>query len=106
MTRIVFDGVGRTLTADGHAGYAPAGQDIVCSAVSALMYGCWNALSDLYMRGKLPHPPDAQAGDGGFMRLSWEAADSADMIAGYFADALGLIAEQYPEHVKFKKIFE
>ena len=25
------------LTLEGHAGYAPAGQDIVCAAVSALM---------------------------------------------------------------------
>lgn len=28
----------RRITVSGHAGYAPAGQDIVCAAVSALMY--------------------------------------------------------------------
>lgn len=28
----------RRITVSGHAGYAPVGQDIVCAAVSALMY--------------------------------------------------------------------
>lgn len=28
----------RRITVSGHAGHAPAGQDIVCAAVSALMY--------------------------------------------------------------------
>ncbi len=28
----------RRITVSGHAGYAPAGQDIVCAAVSALTY--------------------------------------------------------------------
>lgn len=28
----------RRITVSGHAGYAPAGQDIVCAAVSALAY--------------------------------------------------------------------
>lgn len=27
-----------TLTVEGHAGYAPSGQDIVCAAASALVY--------------------------------------------------------------------
>lgn len=103
MIRVVFDAAGRTLTAEGHAGYAPQGQDIVCSAVSALMYGCWNALSDLYLRGKLTQPPDAKVGDKGYMRIQWEQGDSADMIAGYFADAIGLVAERYHEFVKFSK---
>lgn len=29
---------GAELTAQGHAGYAPAGQDIVCAAVSSVLY--------------------------------------------------------------------
>ena len=41
MIRIqrVFHRDGLTLTAEGHAGYAPSGQDIVCAGVSALLYG-------------------------------------------------------------------
>ena len=30
---------GLEIFAEGHAGYAPVGQDIVCAGVSALLYG-------------------------------------------------------------------
>ena len=36
MIRVRFDGT--QVTVSGHAGYAPAGRDIVCAAVSALVY--------------------------------------------------------------------
>lgn len=36
MIRVRFDGA--QVTISGHAGYAPAGGDIVCAAVSALVY--------------------------------------------------------------------
>ena len=36
MIRVRFDGA--QMTVSGHAGYAPAGRDIVCAAVSALVY--------------------------------------------------------------------
>ena len=36
MIRVQFDGA--QVTVSGHAGYAPAGRDIVCAAVSALVY--------------------------------------------------------------------
>ena len=35
MIRVRFDGA--QMTVSGHAGYAPAGRDIVCAAVSALV---------------------------------------------------------------------
>ena len=36
MIRVRFDGP--TVTMEGHAGYAPRGEDIVCAAMSALVY--------------------------------------------------------------------
>lgn len=36
MIRVRFGGA--QVTVSGHAGYAPAGRDIVCAAVSALVY--------------------------------------------------------------------
>ena len=33
--------------AEGHAGYAPRGRDIVCAGVSALLYGCYDYLCRL-----------------------------------------------------------
>ena len=41
MIKIIYvtdpEGGKLTMRAEGHAGYAPAGQDIVCAAVSCLM---------------------------------------------------------------------
>ena len=36
MIRVSIDPVGMTFRLDGHAGYAPEGQDIVCAGVSML----------------------------------------------------------------------
>ena len=44
MIRAVFDGT--HVTVCGHAGHAPAGQDIVCAAVSALVYALAGSLED------------------------------------------------------------
>jgi len=38
---------GLEISAEGHAGYAPVGQDIVCAGVSALLYGFVAYLKEL-----------------------------------------------------------
>ena len=40
------DGAYRSLTVEGHAGYAEKGKDIICSAASALMMSLQSALED------------------------------------------------------------
>lgn len=43
MIRIAIDVERMQLRAEGHAGYAPPGRDIVCAAASALIYAlCYN----------------------------------------------------------------
>lgn len=44
MIRVQFDGA--QVTVSGHAGYAPAGRDIVCAAVSALVYALAGSLEE------------------------------------------------------------
>lgn len=44
MIRVVY--TKNRLTLRGHAGYAPRGQDIVCAAVSALIYALVAALEE------------------------------------------------------------
>ena len=39
---------GLELSAHGHAGYAPRGQDVVCAGVSALLYGFISYLEGLF----------------------------------------------------------
>ena len=44
---IMNDGECTGFSAQGHAGYAPTGQDIVCAAVSALTQGTISAIGSL-----------------------------------------------------------
>lgn len=42
-----------TLTAKGHADYAPYGADIVCAGVSGVIVGLSSALSDKHTEGRI-----------------------------------------------------
>jgi len=44
MTRILYDPVTLSLSAEGHAGYAEYGKDIVCAGISALIFALPAAL--------------------------------------------------------------
>ena len=88
-----------TMRAEGHAGYAPAGQDIVCAAVSCLMQTlAYSAAEDEHTssciyQGKDGPVVNVEAGDSVLMRDKFELV----------ADGLDLLAEQYPENVSFKE---
>ena len=87
------------ITAEGHAGYAARGSDIVCAAVSALLYGYLN-----YLHG-LAH----EHGAGQVCREEWEGylwvkskgLDGRDRTALDVTEAgLRMIADAYPAHVQ------
>ena len=103
MIKIIYvadpEGGKLTMRAEGHAGYAPAGQDIVCAAVSCLMQTlAYSAVEDertssCIYQGKEGPVASVEAGDSVLMRDKFELV----------ADGLDLLAEQYPENVNFKK---
>lgn len=103
MIKIIYvadpEGGKLTMRAEGHAGYAPAGQDIVCAAVSCLMQTlAYSATEDEHTssciyQGKEGPVVSVEAGDSVLMRDKFELV----------ADGLDLLAEQYPENVNFKK---
>ena len=103
MIKIIYvtdpEGGKLTMWAEGHAGYAPAGQDIVCAAVSCLMQTlAYSAAEDEHTssciyQGKDGPVVNVEAGDSVLMRDKFELV----------ADGLDLLAEQYPENVNFKK---
>ena len=103
MIKIIYvadpEGGNLTMRAEGHAGYAPAGQDIVCAAVSCLMQTlAYSAAEDertssCIYQGKEGPVVNVEAGDSVLMRDKFELV----------ADGLILLAEQYPENVNFKK---
>ena len=87
------------LEASGHAGYAPAGQDIVCAGASTLMQTLCTLL----------------AGEEGTKSGAWDESDGPRLavtaaapqkpwVEGAFEFAkagFALLAERYPDHVRF-----
>ena len=103
MIKIIYvtdpEGGKLTMRAEGHAGYAPAGQDIVCAAVSCLLQTlAYSAAEDEHTssciyQGKEGPVVSVETGDSVLMRDKFELV----------ADGLTLLAEQYPENVSFKE---
>ena len=81
------------LEAAGHAGYAPAGQDIVCAGASALMCALAGALDTLGAQGV------QRTLSAGHAAIA--ADDRADVRAAFTVAVTGLrqLAEAYPGHV-------
>lgn len=86
----------------GHAGYAEAGSDIVCAAVSTLAITCVNALESV-----AGIKPEAEMKDG-LMRASLpeNAGHDAQVIFGVLHQGLRDIADEYPRYLQLteKKI--
>ena len=102
MVTVTFhaDGRGRlcSIVAEGHAGWADAGDDIVCAAASAILQAAWLGLTE--------HAHVTVTGErtNGRLVMEWPAAarDRADVgaIAATAALSIERIAHQYPEHVR------
>ena len=95
-------GLSCRLEAAGHAGYAPAGQDIVCAGASTVMQG----LVYLLAGEENAHSDAFDEPDG--PRLAVQAdAPCADWVRGAFELAkasFALLAERYPENVCFADV--
>lgn len=103
MIKVIYEadpeGGKLTMRAEGHAGYAPAGQDIVCAAVSCLMQTlAYSAAEDEHTSSCIYQGKDGPV-------VSVETGNSVLMQDKFelVADGLTLLAEQYPENVSFKE---
>lgn len=86
------------LSLEGHAGYAPVGQDIVCSAVSILLFTLANALSD---SGVEDLDVSLEPGDSHISCTATYADIEIDTLFRFTVIGLELLEEQYPENVEF-----
>ena len=87
------------LEAAGHAGYAPAGQDIVCAGVSTLM----QALVSLLAGEENAHSDAFDEPDGPRLTVTATRPCTA-WVEGAFELAkagFALLAERYPDNVRF-----
>lgn len=103
MIQVIYNEVGDAmiLRAEGHAGYAEKGKDIVCAAVSVLMQTLAYSV-DAGNTGNTFELSDGKNGN----RLTVQAPmsvlnrDKFDLVV----EGLIRLAENYPENVQFKKL--
>ena len=103
MIQVIYNEVGdeMILRAEGHAGYAEKGKDIVCAAVSVLMQTLAYSV-DAGNTGNTFELSDGKNGN----RLTVQAPmsvlnrDKFDLVV----EGLSRLAENYPENVQFKKL--
>ena len=99
MLNVRIDTTGFALDIDGHAGYAPAGQDIVCAGASMLAATLGRALGGVDGLRIVD--------DGEHMHISCKPTLAQvervrhvfDVIDGGF----GLLCNSYPVHVRYTK---
>lgn len=89
-----------TIQAKGHSGYAVAGQDIVCSAVSTIMQTTLNGLLEV-VKADVDYQIDEQIP---FLRISVNKQDrQAQILMKSAYLALKQIADDYKNYIKIKE---
>ena len=84
--------------AEGHAGWAEPGEDVVCAAASAILQAAWLGLAE--------HARVTVEGErtAGRLAMRWpEAERDRDDVRAIVATAelaIGQIASQFPKHVR------
>lgn len=86
------------ITIDGHAGYAPRGQDIVCAGISTLVQTLIQSFEDLCTDEITYHlkPGWVEMKHGNLSAKGQVLVDS-------FFIGVYMIADKYPDHVKVNK---
>ncbi len=88
--------------ASGHAGWADAGEDVVCAAVSTILQSAWLGLAEV--AGVEVTGSREKTADTAELELTWpeSARDDAAVRAIVATAALSIerIAMQYPGHVR------
>ena len=106
MIKIIYkadpEGGKLTMRAEGHAGYAPAGQDIVCAAVSVLAQTLANKVEAAARSGRLL-TSCVQHGETFVVEALPKPGPNALMVASWFdfvEEGLRALAEEHPDNVE------
>jgi len=90
--------------AEGHAGWAEPGEDVVCAAASAILQAAWLGLAEY------AHVAVEGERTGGRLTMRWpEAARERDDVCAIVATAelsIARIAQQFPDHVRARRAKE
>lgn len=90
------------IKAEGHAGFAPNGQDIVCAAVSALLGALRLTLKEWEAGGEIIDY-ECMVYDGNLTIVFWSKTDKVDVLMEYIETGIRAIAEDHPAHVSFHR---
>lgn len=106
MIKIIYkadpEGGKLTMRAEGHAGYAPAGQDIVCAAVSVLAQTLANKVEAAARSGRLL-TSCVQHGETFVVQALPKPGPNDLMVASWFdfvEEGLRALAEEHPDNVE------
>lgn len=84
----------KTIEVNGHAYFDIKGNDIVCSAVSSVLYSCLNSFKCL-------NKNDVELKDGHCKISNLEKLDEHDLtVVEVFKKGIELISNEYPKNVK------
>lgn len=93
------------LTLRGHAGSAPYGQDLVCAAVSALVYALAQRLTELDAQGALEQPPEIRLASGNAQISAIAKEQYQEKVMEDFRlvySGLKLLQTHYPEGIQIR----
>jgi len=93
------------LRVSGHAGAAPKGEDLICAAVSILVYTAAGALQEAWLRGNLHAQPEILLREG-FARICVRPRaghrGAVRQIFSVVRCGMQTLAGSFPEHVSVK----
>lgn len=107
MTKARMDWKKMELALDGHADYAPAGQDIVCAAVSILTQSLIRALQDMETKYGMAHVEWSGNQAEGRMKIRasvcWANLGTTRAMFETAVTGLRMMAEKYPENIELEE---
>ena len=93
------------MSIEGHAGQAPKGQDLICSAASILSYTVAQYLEFVEMEEGLTTPPRIEMEEGQTIIVANPTEEYlAEVLNAFFVAEVGysLLAQNYPQYVELK----
>ena len=93
----------RRFTLSGHSGYASSGKDIVCAAVSALVYNAVNSCEE-FLHVSLP-VEDEEIFECNIVAAQ-ESMEKVQLLVQSMIFGVRQIEKQYPGHVRVRDVRE
>ena len=95
------------MTLKGHAGTAPKGEDLVCSAATMLAYTVAQAVQFLYEKGQLKKKPKILITDGSATIIATPTEEGyAPVLHTFWVAQCGIhvLQHNYPQNVKLEHL--